>query len=907
MRPITISPFLKGLQAANQILAQPKGSVARISNFCYKKRGAMSTVDGSLVINWYLGAIQSARGAAESVALFQPQGVARYFLELAEAPDQQLTVPVGLAAADGGAGGTLGAGTYYYKVTALDGAGGETPASSEVSITVSANHLVNLTWTPVTNAVSYNVYRGTSPSGEALLVGPGLPSFSASYTDNGSAAIAGSSTYPLIASPGGAYRNSLGGLERYQFNSSDILPNLVGLPFTITGSSPSVFNQSYVVDSQIGSSLISFKSGGIPTPTSGGGGFITINGGTPISPPSVNTTSLMALYKMPNVGLYPISYSASNIVATFPPAPSPLIGGEPAGSGGSGTTGGGGVVGGAGPSPNGGVVGGTSTLPLMVQFVNQMVLALGNGFAPQLFTDPDTIAAITNTFVPAFPAWQTATPFALNSIIVPANTQWGPNVPYPSQSAVVPDAGNGFYYVASKGGTSGGTEPSFPTSIGSTVTDGTVTWTCAGSSLYYYTAIQGGISQGPTGGSSIGTVPQFPQTVGDTVTDGSVVWKNSGLLTAAAPAPPGAAHAVVYAGSLWVGNTYPTDHPNGIDGPCAIRMSDTDAPNSWNPINQAFLDKDDGTEIQGFATFTITAQGIPPEGSLVVFKDFSTFQIVGVFGASNFAIQRVVTDMGCTAPRSIQFCPGFGIARLTHLGIAIFDGTRDKVISEEIRPYLFPSNDSDVSDITPMDQNYSYASYGFQTANPPMYCLAIPVGASGGKLTRILCYDLVEKVWGIVDLPFAISAASQVRAQGTIPIAMLGGFLDGALQRWEAGDIQWYTGASSPNQQNVQWSYRTQEMASQVADQRMYFRRLAIRGQNTNSTTGITVVPVVNGVRGNPYTSPPLPLGDFEIFAPIAMTGVRAHADVSGSGDVEIQGMSFHTEIKPAGVPVFIS
>ena len=206
-----------------------------------------------------------------------------------------------------------------------------------------------------------------------------------------------------------------------------------------------------------------------------------------------------------------------------------------------------------------------------------------------------------------------------------------------------------------------------------------------------------------------------------------------------------------------------------------------------------------------------------------------------------------------------------------------------------------------------MDQNYSYGSYGFQTANPPMYCLAVPVGNSGGALTRIFCYDLVTKEWGIVDLPFSLGSAAQVRAEGTIPIAMFGGFLDGTLQRWQAGDIQWYTGAIAPNLQSVAWSFRTQEMASQVADQRMYFRRAAIRGYNTNSTASVRVTPVVNGVSGNTYTSPPLPLGDFEIFAPIAMTGVRAHMDISGSGDVEIQGISFHVEPKPVGASVVIS
>lgn len=232
---------------------------------------------------------------------------------------------------------------------------------------------------------------------------------------------------------------------------------------------------------------------------------------------------------------------------------------------------------------------------------------------------------------------------------------------------------------------------------------------------YIFTVTQAGIT-----GS--GGAPAFSAGEGSIIADGTVYWKNTGKVAAVTP-PRGAAHGIVYAGSLWVGNTNPTATSDNFDGPSCLKMSDLNNPNSWNPLNVAFLDRDDGTQITGLATFTIAESGIAPTGSLVAFKDFSTFQINGVFGASNFSISRAQTDMGCSASRSIQFVPGFGIVRLTHLGFAMFDGVRDRILSEEIRPYLFGGQ----PDITPVDWNFVYFSKAAQTASPPMYVCACPL------------------------------------------------------------------------------------------------------------------------------------------------------------------------------------
>lgn len=63
---------------------------------------------------------------------------------------------------------------------------------------------------------------------------------------------------------------------------------------------------------------------------------------------------------------------------------------------------------------------------------------------------------------------------------------WLPRTTYATGRQVVPDVPNGHWYRATTGGTSGNSEPSFPTTTGLTVTDGTVVWTCEGATGNYF-------------------------------------------------------------------------------------------------------------------------------------------------------------------------------------------------------------------------------------------------------------------------------------------------------------------------------------------------------------------------------------------------------------------------------------
>jgi len=57
-------------------------------------------------------------------------------------------------------------------------------------------------------------------------------------------------------------------------------------------------------------------------------------------------------------------------------------------------------------------------------------------------------------------------------------TTWQASTTYAAGDFVVPTTLNGFTYECTTGGTSGTTEPIWPTTIGQTVTDGSVVWTC---------------------------------------------------------------------------------------------------------------------------------------------------------------------------------------------------------------------------------------------------------------------------------------------------------------------------------------------------------------------------------------------------------------------------------------------
>jgi hypothetical protein len=99
-----------------------------------------------------------------------------------------LPAPAQAAASTVGSGGTFAAGTYFYKVTAINLAG-ETLPSNEQSIATALDGSNTINWSPVPGATGYRIYRGTATNGENVYYTAAANAVS--FTDTNGASTAG--------------------------------------------------------------------------------------------------------------------------------------------------------------------------------------------------------------------------------------------------------------------------------------------------------------------------------------------------------------------------------------------------------------------------------------------------------------------------------------------------------------------------------------------------------------------------------------------------------------------------------------------------------------------------------------------------------------------------------------------
>lgn len=130
--------------------------------------------------------------------------------------------------------GNLAAGTYKYKVTAINDYG-ETIASAEVSKVLGATGQIELKWKAVAEATGYKIYRSTETNKEKYLATSGA----ASYVDNGLVAIEeGAVAPPETNTTGGKFRSRIEALVTGELGnvSSQAINQISGGPSGITSA-----------------------------------------------------------------------------------------------------------------------------------------------------------------------------------------------------------------------------------------------------------------------------------------------------------------------------------------------------------------------------------------------------------------------------------------------------------------------------------------------------------------------------------------------------------------------------------------------------------------------------------------------------------------------------------------------
>ncbi len=174
-------------------------------------------------------------------------------------------------------------------------------------------------------------------------------------------------------------------------------------------------------------------------------------------------------------------------------------------------------------------VGGTTTDNNSLVWATATDLALGymgvpttvNGFNYEI-----TTAGITAATEPTWPT------VAGNTITDNVGTSaWAGSTAYALSDIAVPSTTNGYTYEITTAGTSGITEPVWPTTAGGTITDnvGIATWAVSVAyalvDLVVPTTVNGYTYECTVAGTSdAATEPTWPTVVGDTVVDGTVTW-----------------------------------------------------------------------------------------------------------------------------------------------------------------------------------------------------------------------------------------------------------------------------------------------------------------------------------------------------------------------------------------------
>lgn len=896
---VSLKKFVRGINAGTGILSQAPGTIVRVSNLNFTQRGSLQTIDGSAII----GQLVAPNTQAAALGTFSSfvSGQYPYYLALASTSGFTLPNITGITAMPLGAT-TNPAGAYLFAISA-NGAGGLHSDPQQGLITVNAVSSfseVDFTWTMDSLATSYSIYYlpGGPGSTQGVLI--------ASPTGGSFNFVGALPTTPLVELPVG--NNSF----LYQLQIGNIQPPSKQVFFTTTANK---FPASLPEPAQVapGDPNFQFQEGGQSTQTYTGNtiSIFSVTGNGTLQHTAAGYPNL-AVSGSQTVILN-LTAAATAVISSFGPG-SFLIEFQYSTDGGATfkilTTLSNSVPGGyTFPAfPLSQIITGLTNLSQLVIAITITVSSSGSGDAIADALVSSNMVTVTTAF--SFTPYGGAEGFADP---IPQILQFAAvttNIPALPITVAILILGNGLppqqfdptllgaATCTALTNTFTSLYPPWQASVNWTV--GTIIAVTVSGTTYTFICTQPGLSAA--------TEPTFTAKLGAVVIDGQAIWQNTGTL-ASIISPRGAAHGIVYAGSLWLFNTSPETTQDQIDGPTCLKMSDSGNPNSWNPANIAFLGKDDGTQGTGMTTFTVAQVGVSPTESLVCFKEFSTYQVLGIFGAPDFQITQAQTDLGCIAARSIQFLAGFGIARLTHEGFALFNGVNDKLISEEIRPYLYGGTGLN-ADIIGVDFTFCYLSQGAQTSKPPQYLCACPLMGANGSMTRLFMFDMVLKAWTILDLPWAITVLLQARTGEGNPLTIgFRGDGTGALERFFAGDSSWdaasLVGGLPATATPIAWNFQCTYVYEQGSSSRAFYRSVTIRGFSTAGVASLVTVSLQ--IDGNPpqtfqpYVYPQPGSGQFQIEVDILVTGQIANLQMSGRGPITVDGLDWEVTPKQGG------
>jgi len=318
-------------------------------------------------------------------------------------------------------------------------------------------------------------------------------------------------------------------------------------------------------------------------------------------------------------------------------------------------------------------------------------------------------------------------------------SNWASGTTYVAGDRITPTTGNGFYYEAINGGTSGGTEPTWPIYLGETVDDNGISWEAKGytnnasawQASYDYSIGQQvsvtvggiaylfGVSVAGTSGSS---APSWSITLGQSTVDNTVTWTNLGEFRDDAPPKYHEPSLAFLDGSLYL-ILKKTDGSNSAD----IYNSDSDNPYSWNPINFIVAEQ-----------FPDNLSALARQNNMLV--AFGTESTEFFYDAGNTAGTPLARNtsytlqIGIAAPNAIlqneKFCLFVAQSRSGGRAAWMLDGFVPKKISDEYIERILDAEG---------DALVGATGFGLRTNGHFFFVINLT--------SKTLVYDLEERMW----------------------------------------------------------------------------------------------------------------------------------------------------------------